>query len=66
VYSYLEAEDIYPSGFQTYIEVTEISKKHEGEFRPTHFKGVTTVVAILFNIIKPHKSFFGQKDAQQK
>jgi pantoate--beta-alanine ligase len=60
-----EAEDIYPSGFQTYVEVSDVGKKHEGEFRPTHFKGVTTIVAILFNIVKPHKSFFGQKDAQQ-
>ncbi len=60
-----EAGEIYPSGFQTFIEVQEISKKFEGEFRPVHFKGVTTIVAILFNIVKPHVTFFGQKDAQQ-
>jgi pantoate--beta-alanine ligase len=60
-----ERDDIYPAGFETYIEVTQISKKQEGEFRPSHFKGVTTVVAILFNMIHPHKAFFGQKDAQQ-
>lgn len=59
------AEEIFPHNFQTYVEVNEISKKHEGEFRPAHFKGVSTIVAILFNIIKPAKSFFGQKDAQQ-
>jgi len=60
-----EAGDIYTKDFQTYVEVTEVSKKQEGEFRPSHFKGVTTIVAILFNIIRPHKAFFGQKDAQQ-
>jgi pantoate--beta-alanine ligase len=60
-----EAEDIYPPDFQTYVEVTDISKRHEGEFRPSHFRGVTTIVAMLFNIVRPHKSFFGQKDAQQ-
>jgi pantoate--beta-alanine ligase len=60
-----EKEVIYPPGFQTYTEVIEITKKQEGEFRPSHFKGVTTIVAVLFNIIRPHKAFFGQKDAQQ-
>jgi pantoate--beta-alanine ligase len=60
-----DASEIYPEKFQTYVEVSEITKKHEGEFRPTHFKGVTTVVAILFNIVQPDKAFFGQKDAQQ-
>jgi pantoate--beta-alanine ligase len=58
-------EEIYPNNFQTSVEVTGITKKHEGEFRPTHFRGVTTIVSILFNIIKPQKAFFGQKDAQQ-
>lgn len=58
-------EEIYPPGYQTYIDVTEITKKQEGEFRPDHFKGVTTVVGILFNIIRPDKAYFGQKDAQQ-
>lgn len=60
-----EASEIYPSGYQSYVEVTEITKKQEGEFRPTHFKGVTTVVAILFNSVKPDVAIFGQKDAQQ-
>jgi pantoate--beta-alanine ligase len=59
------AGDIYPEVFQTYIEVEDISKRIEGEFRPTHFKGVTTVVAILFNCVRPDFAFFGQKDAQQ-
>ncbi|OGU72591.1 MAG: pantoate--beta-alanine ligase [Ignavibacteria bacterium RBG_16_34_14] len=59
------ADEIYPSGYQTYVEVNEISKKFEGEFRPNHFKGVTTIVSILFNCIQPDYAFFGQKDAQQ-
>lgn len=59
------AEDIYPDDYQTFVEVKDISSKHEGEFRPTHFKGVSTIVAILFNLVNPAKSFFGQKDAQQ-
>lgn len=59
------SEDIYPKDFQTYVEVNEISKILEGEFRPTHFKGVTTVVAMLFNCVNPDNAYFGQKDAQQ-
>jgi pantoate--beta-alanine ligase len=59
------AEDIYPENFQTYINVEQITKILEGEFRPTHFRGVTTIVLILFNCVKPDFSFFGQKDAQQ-
>lgn len=58
-------DEIYPSGYQSYVYVNEISKKFEGEFRPAHFKGVTTVVSILFNCVKPDFAFFGQKDAQQ-
>jgi pantoate--beta-alanine ligase len=60
-----DAAEIYPEGFQTYIDVTGITKKQEGEFRPGHFKGVTTVVAMLFNIVLPDRAYFGQKDAQQ-
>ena len=59
------AEEIYPEDFQTYVVVSEITKIIEGEFRPTHFKGVTTIVSILFNCVKPDYAFFGQKDAQQ-
>ncbi len=58
-------EQIYPPGFKTFVEVNEITKILEGEFRPTHFKGVTTVVSILFNCVKPDFAYFGQKDAQQ-
>lgn len=60
-----EPEDIYHKNFQTYVDVTEMTKKYEGEFRPGHFRGVTTIVSILFNIVNPDKAFFGQKDAQQ-
>ncbi|MGE5351250.1 MAG: pantoate--beta-alanine ligase [Acidobacteriota bacterium] len=59
------AEEIYPKGFQTYVEVTEVTKGLEGKTRPSHFKGVTTVVSILFNSVMPHLAVFGQKDAQQ-
>lgn len=58
-------EEIYPKNFQTYANVEYITKNLEGEFRPTHFRGVTTVVLILFNCVKPDYAFFGQKDAQQ-
>jgi pantoate--beta-alanine ligase len=59
------ANEIYPTNFNTYVEVSELTKKFEGEFRHAHFRGVTTIVSILFNVVKPHKVFFGQKDAQQ-
>ena len=57
--------EIYGNNFQTYIEVEELSKVLEGKFRPSHFKGVTTIVSILLNSVKPDYAFFGQKDAQQ-
>ena len=62
---YPDANEIYPENFQTFVDVNHITKKLEGEFRPTHFKGVTTVVNILFNCVMPDHAFFGQKDAQQ-
>jgi len=58
-------EDIYPEGFNSWVEVKGITDKLEGKARPGHFKGVTTVVAKLFNIVEPDKVYFGEKDAQQ-
>ncbi|MBI5965132.1 MAG: pantoate--beta-alanine ligase [Chloroflexi bacterium] len=58
-------EIMYPTGYQTWVEVEAITRPLEGSMRPTHFKGVTTVVAKLFNAVQPHKAYFGQKDAQQ-
>ncbi len=58
-------EEIYPKDFQTYVDVIDITQKQEGEFRPAHFKGVTTIVSILFNCVMPDVAVFGQKDAQQ-
>ena len=59
------AEEVYPAGFQTRVEVTEISKPLCGAHRPGHFAGVTTVVAKLFLAVKPHLAVFGAKDYQQ-
>ncbi len=56
---------MYPDGYATYVEVERLTKVLCGAARPTHFRGVTTIVTKLFNIVKPHKAFFGQKDAQQ-
>ncbi len=58
-------EVMYPSGFQTWVEVDGLARPLEGEVRPGHFRGVTTVVAKLFNTVSPDKAYFGQKDAQQ-
>ncbi|MDY7031342.1 MAG: pantoate--beta-alanine ligase [Thermodesulfobacteriota bacterium] len=59
------AIDIYPNGYQTYVNVEEVTKNLCGMDRPTHFRGVTTVVAKLFLIMKPHIAIFGEKDFQQ-
>lgn len=58
-------EIMYPSGFQTWVDVENMTQPLEGAMRPGHFRGVTTVVAKLFHAIQPHKAYFGQKDAQQ-
>ena len=58
-------EVMYPPDFQTWVDVEKISQHLEGEKRPGHFRGVTTVVTKLFNAVQPQKAFFGQKDAQQ-
>jgi pantoate--beta-alanine ligase len=59
------AEEIYPPGFQTYVDVREVTTVLEGAARPGHFAGVATVVAKLFNLVQPGVAYFGQKDAQQ-
>jgi pantoate--beta-alanine ligase len=58
-------EDLYPPGFQTWVTVEELTQPLEGAMRPGHFRGVTTVVAKLFNAVRPQRAYFGQKDAQQ-
>jgi pantoate--beta-alanine ligase len=59
------AEEIYPHGFDSWVRVGYVTQRLEGASRPGHFEGVTTVVAKLFNIVKPTRAYFGQKDAQQ-
>ncbi|HEV2801076.1 MAG TPA: pantoate--beta-alanine ligase [Pyrinomonadaceae bacterium] len=59
------AEEIYPKGFSTYVEVERLSEPLEGAARPGHFRGVATVLTILFNIVRADFAYFGQKDAQQ-
>lgn len=58
-------EEMYPAGFNSWVEIHQLTDHLEGKNRPGHFKGVTTVVAKLFNIVEPTKAYFGQKDAQQ-
>jgi pantoate--beta-alanine ligase len=60
-----EASDIYPPGFRTWVNVEGLSERLEGKARPAHFRGVTTVVLKLLEIVQPRKAFFGRKDAQQ-
>jgi pantoate--beta-alanine ligase len=59
------ADELYPPGFQTWVEVEHLGSTLEGVHRPGHFRGVATVCAKLFNIVRPQLVFFGQKDAQQ-
>jgi pantoate--beta-alanine ligase len=58
-------EEIYPPGFQTWVEVERLGAMLEGEHRPGHFRGVATVCLKLFNLVRPRRAYFGQKDAQQ-
>ncbi len=60
-----EVDDMYPKGHSTYVNEESLSKYLCGKSRPGHFRGVCTVVTKLFNIVKPHRAYFGQKDAQQ-
>jgi len=59
------AADMYPAGYDSWVNVGTITKRLEGASRPGHFRGVSTVVTKLFNIVQPTKAYFGQKDAQQ-
>ncbi len=59
------AEEMYPPDFDSWVEVGKLTERLEGAARPGHFRGVATVVAKLFNIVRPDKAYFGQKDAQQ-
>ena len=59
------ASEMYPKGYQTYVNVENVTRNLCGVSRPTHFRGVTTVVAKLFNTVKPHIAIFGEKDFQQ-
>jgi pantoate--beta-alanine ligase len=60
-----EAADVYPTGFQTTVEVGELARGLCGPFRPGHFAGVATVVCKLFNVVRPDVALFGEKDYQQ-
>ena len=57
--------EIYPPGFNTFVDVRDVTEMLEGAARPGHFQGVATVVCKLFNIVQPTRAYFGQKDAQQ-
>jgi pantoate--beta-alanine ligase len=59
------AGELYPPGYETWVDVEEASRGLEGERRPGHFRGVATICLKLFNIVRPNRAYFGQKDAQQ-
>jgi pantoate--beta-alanine ligase len=59
------SDEVYPPGYGTWVEVEGISDRLEGAFRPGHFRGVATVCLKLFNLVRPQRAYFGQKDAQQ-
>ncbi len=59
------ADELYPPGFETWVDVESASRGLEGEARPGHFRGVATVCLKLFNLVRPARAYFGQKDAQQ-
>ena len=59
------AEEIYPPGFDTWVQVGALAERLEGAHRPGHFRGVTTVLTKLFNLVGPDRAYFGQKDGQQ-
>ncbi len=58
-------ESVYPEGYDTWVTVERLTERLEGGDRPTHFRGVATIVAKLFNLVRPERAYFGQKDAQQ-
>lgn len=60
-----QKDEIYPDDFLTYVETEELGQTLCGRSRPIHFKGVTTILTKLFNIVQPDRAYFGQKDAQQ-
>jgi pantoate--beta-alanine ligase len=59
------AEELYPDAFETWVEVERLGSILEGEVRPGHFRGVATICLKLFNLVRPDRAYFGQKDAQQ-
>jgi pantoate--beta-alanine ligase len=58
-------DEVYPPGFSSWVNVEKVTERLEGATRPGHFRGVATIVAKLFNIVRPTRAYFGQKDAQQ-
>ena len=59
-----QLDDVYPTGFDTWVDVERVASRLEGGSRSGHFRGVATVVTKLFNIVRPDRAYFGQKDAQ--